>query len=96
MSTQHLQLAKLALAGLSAKDRQSLLRELTDTPAPQEPDRLLRPKDAAVRLGVTPRTIFNLLKSGALTRVRLPGRKRGCGVRDSEIADLVAGGGGNS
>ena len=91
MNNQHLQLARLALAGLTARDRQELIRELTDTPEPQEPDRLLPIRSAAARLGKTPRTIFNLLKSGALTRVKLPGRTRGAGIRESEIAALIGG-----
>jgi predicted DNA-binding transcriptional regulator AlpA len=92
MSAQNIQLARLALTGLSARDRADLIRELSDMPARQEPDRLLRPKEAAKRLGMTPRSIFNLLKSGALTRIRLPGRKRGLGIRNSEIDALIEGG----
>jgi len=92
MNAQHFQLARLALAGLSARDRADLIRETIGTPAQQEPDRLLRPKAAAVRLGVTPRTIFNLMHSGALTRVKLPGRVRGAGVRESELTALINGG----
>ena len=92
MAAQHLQLARLALAGLSAQDKADFIREVTGAPAPQEPDRLLKPKDAAARLGVTARTIFSLMRTGALTRIRLPGRKLGCGVRNSEIAVLIAGG----
>lgn len=92
MSSQNIQIAKLALQGLSARDRQALLRELTGQPALIESERLLRPRTAAERLGVTPRTVFNLLKSGVLHRVILPGRKRALGVRESEISALVAGG----
>jgi len=91
MSAQNLQLAKLALAGLSVRDRQSLIRELSGQPEEMPPDKLLRPRECAARLGCTPRTVFNLLKSGALHRVVLPGRKRALGVRESEISALVAG-----
>ena len=59
---QHYELARLALAGLSAQDKQALIREVTNTPAPVEPDRLLCIRAAADRLDKTPRTIFNLLK----------------------------------
>jgi len=92
MSAANLQLAKLALDALSVRDKESLIREWTGTPTPIEPDRLLRPRAAALRLGCTPRTIFSLLASGALTRVRLPGRIRGAGVRESELTALIAGG----
>ena len=86
-----IQLARLALAGLSVRDKADLIREEMGTPAPQEPDRLLKPKDAAARLGYTKRTVFNLMESGALTRIRLPGRKRGAGIRESELSALING-----
>lgn len=93
MSAANLQLAKLAFDGLSRHDKQILLREMTCQPEEMPPDKLIRPRAAADRLGVTPRTVFNLLKTGALTRIRLPGRKRGCGVRNSELTALIEGGG---
>lgn len=89
---QSIELTRLAWAGLTARDKANLIREWTGTPAPQEPDRLLRPKAAADRLACTTRTVFNLMKSGVLTRIKLPGRKRGCGVRNSEIEALIGGG----
>lgn len=88
---QAYQLAQLAVAGLSAQDRVEFMREMTGAPAPQEPDRVLKVKCAAERMACTPPTIYSLLKSGALTRVRLPGRVRGCGVKKSEIDSLIAG-----
>ena len=89
---QNIELTRLAWAGLTARDKADLIREWTGTPAPQEPDRLLRPKAAADRLACTPRTIFNLLKTGVLTRVKLPGRKRGAGIRESQLTALIEGG----
>lgn len=91
MSAGNRQIARLAFNGLSARDQSDLIRELSGEPASVEPDKLLRPRVAADRLGVTPRTIFNLLKSGALHRVVLPGRTRALGVRSSEIDALIAG-----
>lgn len=91
MKQQYYELAKMAVAGLSARDRVEFVRELTNAPAPVEPDRVLKVKYAAERMACTPPTIYSLLKSGALTRVRLPGRKRGCGVRKSEIDALIEG-----
>ena len=91
MSAANLQLARLALAGLSARDKADLIREITGAPEPIEPDRLVRVRAAADRMACTPRTIFNLLRTGVLTRIRLPGRKRGYGVRESEIAALIGG-----
>ena len=86
-----IELAQMALRTLSARDRAALIRELSSQPPSVEPDRLLRPKAAADRLGCTPRTIFNLLKSGALHRVILPGRIRALGIRESEIVALIEG-----
>ena len=90
---QNYELARMAVAGLSTQDRVEFLRELTNAPAPVEPDRVLKVKYAAERMACTPPTIYSLLKSGALTRVRLPGRVRGCGVKKSEIDALIQGGG---
>lgn len=92
MSAQNIQIAKLAFDGLSTKEQQVLLREFLGQPVPVEPDRLLRPRECAARLGVTPRTVFNLIKTGALQRVVLPGRTRALGVRSSQIDALIAGG----
>jgi hypothetical protein len=89
MSAQNLQLARLAFAGLSAADRRILLRELAGAPDQIEADHLVRVREAAGRLACTPRTVFSLLKSGALTRVKLPGRTRGAGIRESEISALI-------
>lgn len=92
MNDRNLALARFALAGLSKDEREVFIRELTNAPAPREPEKLLKPRDAAARLGVTPRTVFNLIKSGALGRVILPGRTRGAGVRESELNRLITGG----
>ena len=89
---QDYQIAKMTFGNLSAREQAEFIREKTNTPAPVEPDRLLCIRAAADRLDKTPRTIFNLLASGALTRIKLPGRKRGCGVRKSEIDALIEGG----
>lgn len=91
MKQQLYEMLKVGIGGLSAQDKQALFRELTGAPTPQEPDRIRSIQAAADRLGHTKRTVFNLLKSGALTRVRLPGRVRGCGVRESELAALIGG-----
>ena len=91
MSTATIKLAEMAVDNLSVHEKQALIRKWTDTPAPIEPDRIVRIRAAADRMSVTPRTIFNLLKSGALTRVKLPGRSRGAGIRNSELTALIEG-----
>lgn len=87
---QNYELAKMAVANLAVRDRATLLRELTGAPEPIEPDRIVRYRDSAKRIGCTTRTIFSLVKDGTLTAVYLPGRKRALGVRESEISALVA------
>ena len=91
MKQQLYEMLKVGISGLSAQDQQRLFRESTGTPAPIEPDRLIRPRAAALRLGCTSRTIFNLLKAGNLTRIKLPGRTRGAGIKESELNALIAG-----
>ena len=92
MNTPAIELAKMAVSQLSARDRQEFIRTYINQPSPIEPDRIRSIQSAADRLGKTKRTVFNLLKSGALTRIKLPGRVRGCGVRESELTALIEGG----
>lgn len=87
-----IQLARLALSGLSQRDRAVLLAELAGKQDEPPADRILKIREAAARLACTPRTVFNLIQQGQLARIRLPGRKRGCGVRASEITALINGG----
>ncbi len=92
MSAQHLELAKMAVRSLSERDRASLLKELTgQTPEPQ-PERLLRRGEVAARLSCSVRLVDLLARQGSLTRVKLPGRRRGNGFLESEVASLISGG----
>ena len=91
MSAANLQLARLALAGLSAQDRLEFIRDLSSKPAEVRADRILRRGEVARRLGVTPRTIDNLARSGALLRIKLPGRARGAGFRERDVDHLING-----
>lgn len=54
-------------------------------------DKIVRPLELAKRLGVSRRTIGNLLASGQLPPVRLPGRQRVLGARESDLAALLEG-----
>jgi len=78
--------------GLSVQDRLEFIRELSGQPAEVRADRILRRAECARRLGVTPRTIDNLARSGALYRIRLPGRSRGAGFRERDVDHLINGG----
>lgn len=87
------EVAKLAISGLSVRDRQALLRELTDQPVDLQPDRILRRAQVAKQFNVSLGAIDLWGKQGILKRIKLPGRTRAAGFRESDVAVLVAGGG---
>ena len=91
MSTQ-LDLAKMAIAGLSKKDRMLLLSELqpgAGTAVSEQ--RIIRRKEAARRLSCSLRLIDKLSRQGILQRVKLPGRVHSAGYRLSEVEKLIGG-----
>ena len=94
MSAQNMQLAKLAIQGLSQRDRSALLRDLTGQAAEAPAERLLRRAEVARRLACSLRLIDLLAARGQLTRIKLPGRQRGNGFLESEVSALLAGKGG--
>jgi predicted site-specific integrase-resolvase len=59
-------------------------------PTATEP-RILRRAEAARRLGASIRAVDNWHRCGIIHKVTLPGRKRACGFRESEINALIAG-----
>ncbi len=85
-----LELALMAANALSRKEKCALLAKL-NSPAPtaESVNRVLRRKDAAARFGVSLRTVDEWTKQGLLRKVFLPGRKRGCGFRLSDIEALI-------
>lgn len=52
-------------------------------------NRILKRREVAERLGVCPRTVDGLSRSGALRRVVLPGRQRGAGYLESDVEKLI-------
>lgn len=54
-------------------------------------DRIVRLGESARRLGISRRSVGNLLASGALPSVRFPGRKRVIGTRESALLALIEG-----
>lgn len=62
-------------------------------PAPPDPTRLIRRREASLRLGLSVRTVDLLAAQGALEKVRLPGRRRACGFRASDVSRLIEQGG---
>jgi predicted DNA-binding transcriptional regulator AlpA len=86
-----LELARMAIASLSRKDRLALLAELrpgAPVGAPSE-HRILRRKQAAEKLCCSVRLIDKLAAQGLLPRVTLPGRVHGAGFRLSDIDRLI-------
>lgn len=75
-------------ATVSASER---LRILKPEATGETTDRLVRLTECASRLGISRRSVTNLLADGTLPRVTLPGRKRALGTRESALAELIAG-----
>jgi hypothetical protein len=78
---------------IPASRRDAILSAITEEPKSLVPpvvaDRVLDVSEAATSLRQTRRTVFRLLKEGNLTRVKLPGRKRGCGILASSVSELL-------
>ncbi len=55
-------------------------------------DRVLRAAEVATRFGVSKRSICLWARKGIIQRIMLPGRKRACGFRESDVVRLIAGG----
>lgn len=82
-------------ATLTPQARRDILAAMQNngrhTPPEAKPERIVRRKESARMLGCTTRTIDNLSRTGVLPRVRLPGRERGLGVRESDVLAIIAG-----
>ena len=55
-----------------------------------ETEQIIRPLEAARRLGMSRRTLSNLIADGTLPAVRLPGLNRVHGIRESDLSALMA------
>lgn len=62
--------------------------DLSSAAQPAAP-RLLRYIDAAARLAVSKRSLTNLVRQDILSPVRLPGRVRALGFRESDVLALI-------
>ena len=82
-----IELARLAVSGLSAKDRNAQMKELQ--PDPQQEKRLARRREVARLLSVSLRTVDHYAKQGLIERVRMPGHKRTLGFRLSDVHALM-------
>lgn len=85
MNINAINLARLALAGLSDAERSALLGELS----PKGNDRILRRKDVAQILGRSCRTVDLWARRGLIHRVQMPGLSRGSGFLESEVRALL-------
>jgi hypothetical protein len=54
--------------------------------------RILRRAEVARRLGCSPRTVDRIAREGILRKVTLPGRRRACGFRSSDLDRLIGSG----
>jgi hypothetical protein len=81
---------------LTPGDRNRLLALLrnngkTETEPTHTEPRIIRRAEAARRLGCSLRAVDNWTRTGILRKVKLPGRVRHCGFRETDIAALIAG-----
>ncbi len=79
---------------ITANDRADILAAIKNsgktaarTAAPG--NRVLKRREVAERLGMCPRTVDGLARSGALRRVILPGRQRGAGYVEADVIRLI-------
>ncbi len=81
-------------ATLTTQQRRDILAAMQNNGKPvgpmEKPARIVRRKEAAKILSCTTRTIDNLCRTGALPRVKLPGRERALGIRESDLLALIA------
>lgn len=91
MNSATLQLARLAVAGLSVQDRKEFIRELVGQKAEVRAARILRRAEVAVRFGVTLRAVDLWSKKGLLKRRVLPGHTRAAGYLESDVEALMQG-----
>jgi hypothetical protein len=90
-------------ASIPASERTRLLAMIRNgqeaprlSPAPLSAPRILSRAKAAERLDKSLRFVDRLEQIGLLKKVRLPGRERAIGFRESDIEALIAGGAGTS
>ncbi len=72
---------------ITTAERARFLKPRTE--APGERSRIVRFTEAAERLGVSRRTVSNLVAAGTLGGVKFPGRVRALGVRETDLAALI-------
>lgn len=81
---------------LTPTDRNRILATLRShgktEPEPAAPEpRLIRRADAARRLGCSLRALDNWARTGILRKVKLPGRVRAAGFRESDLVAVIEG-----
>lgn len=79
----------LAVATADGETLARINRALTSQEKTAE--KIVRPLEAARRLGLSRRSLSNLIGAGQLNAVRLPGRARILGVRESDLSALIEG-----
>lgn len=89
MSTEAIQLARLALSALSAEERAAVIREHAGNAERPESLRLLRPGEAAEALQVSRATLWRMTKEGRVRTVAL--RKGAIRYPEAELRRLVEG-----
>ena len=79
----------VALAGLPENDPR-LVAVGAALRRDEKPDRILSRSETAQRFNRSTRAVALWARAGILQSVMLPGRKRGVGFRESDVARLIA------
>jgi hypothetical protein len=99
MMSHTLEIIRTALkadSSVASSDRARLLATIRNggsqpPESVQRIQRIVRRTEAARMYGCSLRLIDRLAAQGVLEKVRLPGRKRGAGFRESDLLALIAG-----
>lgn len=77
---------------VNPEDRKALVETLKQgVKTETKPEQVLRRKETAKRFGVTVKAVDQWARAGILMPIRLPGKSRAIGFRESQINDVIAG-----
>lgn len=91
--SDRVELARLSFLQLNKTERRDFLAQFSGAPvaahtAPAAP-RILRRGEVARMLARSPRAVDRMAVDGILAKVRLPGRPRAAGFRESDVVALI-------
>ena len=100
MLTSTLDIIRFALRAdptMTNEDRAMIINVVRSHASPRIADPVRKPevkiihiKEAARRLGCTPRTVHNLVRQGLIPKFIFPGRSRNHGIVEKDLEDFIA------